>query len=113
MVYEQMGEILIYIFLGYFIIANFSAFNLFRIDKKKAKKCPEKIPGKKYDRISEWKLLKKCFLGGAIGGFFGMKIFRHKTNKLKFKIGVTLMLIMQIIVYSYIFGFFGYWVYLK
>ena len=37
-------------------------------------------------RISEKFLLLTAILGGAIGGFIGMKTFRHKTKHLLFKI---------------------------
>ena len=109
-----MGKILIYVLAGYVLYLNIVAFNLFRVDKKKAINSPtERKEKKRYDRICERKLMSKCFFGGAIGGFFGMKIFRHKTQKWKFKIFVPVFLIAQLIIYSFVFGFLGYWVYLS
>lgn len=80
----QLDKYLIY----YFILINILAFVLFFIDKKKAIKH-------KY-RISENTLLLVCALGGAIGGLAGMKVFHHKTKKLKFQILPALFLAVQI-----------------
>jgi len=108
------GGVLI-VFLLFVIFINIYTFNLFRIDKKKSKKAPpkdEKLKrNRKYDRISERKLLAFCFYGGAFGGFLGMKLCRHKTLKPKFRIGVFIMLILQMLLFSFIAGFFGFWVY--
>ena len=46
-------------------------------------------------RVSEKALLWLCALFGAIGGFFGMLTFRHKTKKIKFKLTVPLLAILQ------------------
>lgn len=97
-----------------FILAmNISAFNLFRKDKLKAKKANDKDRNKKIMRISERKLLMRCFFGGAIGGYLGMKICRHKTLKPKFTIGVGAMAVIQLLLYSFILGFFGFWLYMS
>jgi uncharacterized membrane protein YsdA (DUF1294 family) len=91
---------------------NIGAYKLFKLDKKKAKQNGESN-GRRTDRISERKLLSKCFFGGAIGGYLGMKLCRHKTLKAKFRVGVTVMLIIQLLLYSFVFGFFGFWLYLS
>ena len=57
------------------------------IDKRKAIKDVR--------RISEKALLTACGLFAAPGGLIGMHVFHHKTRKLKFKLGVPLMLIAQ------------------
>jgi uncharacterized membrane protein YsdA (DUF1294 family) len=46
-------------------------------------------------RISEKALLTVAFLGGAAGSLAAMKIFRHKTRKPAFAVGVPLMLALQ------------------
>ncbi|MBP3361576.1 MAG: DUF1294 domain-containing protein [Clostridia bacterium] len=106
---------LLLIFLVYILVMNISAFKLFREDKKKAQAAPPKAAAgrrkRSYDRISEKKLLSRCFFGGALGGFIGMKVFRHKTLKPKFTIGVTVMLVVQLMIFSFIVGFFGFWLY--
>ena len=102
-------------FVIYVLYMNIYTFNLFRVDKKKAKKAPPKDENlkrsRKYDRISERRLLMSCFYGGAFGGFLGMKICRHKTLKPKFRIGVFVMLVLQMLIFSFVVGFFGFWVY--
>ena len=65
------------------------AFFVYGIDKWKAKK--EKW------RISESALLIWAVIGGSIGALLGMYFFRHKTKKNKFKIGVPLILVAQIV----------------
>lgn len=97
-----------------FILAmNISAFNLFRKDKLKAKKQASKEENAKIMRISERRLLARCFFGGAIGGYLGMKICRHKTLKKKFTVGVGTMAVIQLLVYNFVLGFFGFWLYMS
>ncbi len=74
--------------LIYFILANILAFALCGIDKRRAEK-------KKY-RISEQTLLTLAILGGAIGFFTAMRIFRHKTRKKSFYITVPIFAIIQL-----------------
>lgn len=64
------------------------------IDKQKAKKHKW--------RISENTLILISILGGSIGSIIGMQLFRHKTNHIKFKLGLPTILIIQIIL-LYIF----------
>lgn len=97
-----------------FILAmNISAFNLFRKDKLKAKKQANKGENAKIMRISERRLLTRCFFGGAIGGYLGMKICRHKTLKKKFTVGVGTMAVVQLLIYNFVLGFFGFWLYMS
>ena len=65
------------------------------IDKKKAEKGRW--------RIKESTLLTLALLGGSIGEMLGMYVFRHKTKKPRFFIGVPVMLVLQIIVLIMIF----------
>ena len=51
-------------------------------------------------RIPEDFLIVLGFFGGVPGAFAGMKIFHHKTLKLKFKV-VPLLLVMQIAAAGY------------
>ena len=77
----------------YFVIINIIGFLAMYIDKQKAKK------GKW--RISEKSLFVVTLLGGGIGTNIGMNIFRHKTKKLKFQIGLPAILIVEIILAVY------------
>lgn len=66
---------------------NILAFVLWGIDKEKAKK------GKW--RISESLLLSLALFGGSFGALLGMLVFRHKTQKWQFKLGVPVCLMYQ------------------
>ena len=74
----------------YLIIINFISFILFFIDKKKALKDKW--------RIKESTLHLSSFLGGALGSIVAMKMFHHKTKKIKFGIITILALIFNILV---------------
>lgn len=56
---------------------------------------------KKFWRISELKLLSVAFLGGAMGTWLGMYLFRHKTLHYKFIIGVPLLVVLNMISFYY------------
>lgn len=72
----------------YLAIINIITFIFFCIDKLKAIKNRYRIP--------EFTLLLFNFLFGALGGIFGMYVFRHKTLKPKFFITIPLLLLLQI-----------------
>lgn len=93
-----------YLFFGlaiYLILMNIWAFMLFGTDKSKAQR--------KKRRVRESKLFKVCFFGGATGGLIGMNVFRHKTLKKKFSIGIPILFILQLVFNSFILGFLGFW----
>ena len=81
----------------YLIIINLLGFAIMGIDKKKAKMGNRRIP--------ENTLFAFAFLGGGIGTIAGMYTFRHKTRKLSFKIGMPLIVILEISIYIF-FKFF-------
>ncbi|MEQ8196744.1 MAG: DUF1294 domain-containing protein [Clostridiaceae bacterium] len=51
-------------------------------------------------RIKEKTIFMTAFLGGSIGVFLGMELFRHKTKHKKFIIGIPLIIIVQILLFS-------------
>lgn len=69
------------------LLINLLTYGLFYIDKKRAIKNKT--------RISEKTLLTFSVLGGGLGAWIGMKQFRHKTQKVKFKVGVPIGLILS------------------
>lgn len=77
-----------------FALLNLWTFLLYGWDKQRARR------GKR--RIRERTLLALTLLGGGIGAFFGMRHFRHKTSKTKFKIGAAFGLVISIIVVIHI-----------
>lgn len=60
-------------------------------------------------RIRVSTLLGLAMIGGSVGALAGMYLFRHKTRKAAFTIGVPVMLILQLIVLGWIMncGWFG------
>lgn len=86
---------LIYLYL---FVINVIAFLMFGIDKWKAQKDRYRIPEKT--------LLGVALLGGSIGAGIGMWLFRHKTRKMKFCLGVPIIFLIQVgvaIYFSYYF----------
>ncbi len=77
----------------YFIIINVIGFLAMAIDKWKAKNNSWRIP--------ENTLFSITALGGGIGTIAGMYMFRHKTKKLKFTIGLPTILVLEIILVIY------------
>lgn len=76
--------------LYYLLIINAAGFLLMLVDKWKAKKNRW--------RVRESTLLIVAVLGGSIGSLAGMYLFRHKTQHLKFTLGVPLILAAQCLV---------------
>ena len=64
------------------------------LDKRRAEKGRYRIP--------ERRLFLLAFLGGAIGGFFGMRAFRHKTKHAKFALGFPALAIFQAAAWLYL-----------
>lgn len=77
----------------YLLIINIIGFLTMGIDKIKAIKGMWRIP--------ENTLFTFTFLGGGVGTILGMYIFKHKTKKLKFVIGMPFILILEILIYIY------------
>ena len=80
--------------LYYLIVINVVTFLIYGIDKWNAKQGSW--------RISEASLLILAVIGGSIGALLGMKVWRHKTMHKKFKYGLPLILIIQIILIGYL-----------
>lgn len=77
----------------YLILINVITFILFTLDKKRARSRQWRIP--------ESTLLFVSLLGGAVGGLIGMQIFKHKTKKMKFVIGMPIILVFNIMILKY------------
>lgn len=75
--------------LYYLLLINAAGFLLMLVDKWKAKKNRW--------RIRESTLLLVAALGGSVGSLAGMYLFRHKTQHLKFTLGIPLILAAQCI----------------
>ena len=77
------------------MIINITAFFMYGIDKRKARK-------NKW-RIKEKTLIITAYIGGAMGAFVGMLLFHHKTKHVKFVLLVPLALIIWIVLAIMVF----------
>lgn len=75
--------------LIYLAAINVIAFWTMGHDKKKARHGEWRTP--------ESVLFLQAIIGGSIGSILGMQVFRHKTRKLKFRIGMPAILICQLL----------------
>lgn len=66
---------------------NLITFLTFRHDKQRATNGGRRVP--------ERDLLTFAAIGGTIGAWLGMRIFRHKTQKAKFSMGIFLIAAVQ------------------
>ena len=78
----------------YLLIINVFAFVFYGLDKLKAKRNAR--------RISERALLLLALVGGSVGAWLGMQVWRHKTKHAMFSIGVPVMLLLQAALYWWI-----------
>lgn len=79
---------------GIFFTLNLLTFIIYGIDKLKAKKAKW--------RISETTLLLLAVIGGSIGAWLGLQVWRHKTQHKKFYIGIPMILTLQVVATVYI-----------
>jgi len=79
--------------LNYILVVSTFSFLLFGFDKRNATHGG--------NRISEFVLLLVSFLGGSLGSFLAMFIFRHKISKTSFKIKFGLIFLVQILIIFY------------
>lgn len=82
----------------YILIINLIGFLIMGVDKFKAKKGFWRTPEKTIFTIT--------LLGGGIGTVTGMYLFRHKTKKMKFTIGLPTILISEIVLIIYFVFFY-------
>ena len=83
-----------WILLSYIMVMSLIAFAAFGLDKYKAK-------ANRW-RIRERTLFLLAILGGGIGAFLGMRVFRHKTMHRQFVIGIPAIMIVQLILFGYL-----------
>ncbi|MCI8796181.1 MAG: DUF1294 domain-containing protein [Dorea sp.] len=71
----------------YLAVMNVLGFAIFGYDKRRAMR--------RRWRVSEKKLLCVALLGGSIGAYIGMQVFRHKTRHWKFRVGIPGIILIQ------------------
>jgi uncharacterized membrane protein YsdA (DUF1294 family) len=72
----------------YLIIMNIAGLLVMGIDKEKAKRKAWRIP--------ERTLFLVSLLGGSVGTWLGMYLFRHKTKHWYFVVGMPAILLIQL-----------------
>ena len=98
------------IIIIYVILINLAGFVMMGVDKgiavknaaagaKKDKSIPTK-----YTRIPEAARFTVAFFLGGVGCCIGMFVFRHKTKKIKFCIGMPFMVVVNAVVLYLIKG---------
>ncbi len=81
----------------YLIIVNMITFACFGADKRKA--------ANHRWRIRESTLMGLCAVGGSIGGMAGMYLFRHKTRKPLFFLGIPLIIVIQVVLAVFVYHY--------
>ena len=84
------SRILLIAGIAYILVISIITFAVFGVDKKRARQHAW--------RITEKALFLLAVFGGSIGAVMGMLVFRHKTKKWYFRIGMPLILAVQLAV---------------
>jgi len=74
--------------LGYLVLVNLIAFTVYGADKRRARKDRRRVPEKT--------LFLLAIIGGSVGAFAGMRLFRHKTRHWYFVWGIPAIMVLQI-----------------
>lgn len=82
------------VIIFYVVLINLVGIAVMGIDKKRAITQKWRIPEKT--------LFLVAFLGGSIGCWMGMYVFRHKTRHWYFVLGMPAILLIQIIAIYYL-----------
>lgn len=83
------------VFAAYLVIINICGLAVIGIDKYRVSRKKRRIP-------ERW-LLIAGFLGGSLGIWIGMRLFRHKKRKRRFYIGIPVMILIHAILCVLIF----------
>lgn len=76
-------------------VINFITFLVFRLDKWKARRKEDHAATR---RVPEKTLFLLAAIGGSVGALLGMRVWRHKTLHRSFRVGIPLILILQIVI---------------
>lgn len=74
--------------LKYLLVINVLTFAVYGVDKWKARQGRWRVP--------EATLLGLAALGGSAGAWLAMLLFRHKTQKKRFRYGVPALFVLQV-----------------
>ncbi len=79
----------------YLVVINLVAFLMFGVDKSRARKHQW--------RVAERSLFLVALVGGSLGAICGMFFFRHKTKNWYFRLGLPLILLVQILLLAAVY----------
>ncbi|SDM75781.1 Uncharacterized membrane protein YsdA, DUF1294 family [Psychrobacillus sp. OK028] len=82
------------VLLMFILIMSIIAFVVMGYDKSQARKQGQ--------RISEKTLWTLAIVGGGIGAYIGMQMFRHKTKHTNFRVGFLMLMILYAFLIFYI-----------
>lgn len=85
-----------YWLIWYLVAINVVTMFVYGVDKAKSHRVNSR-------RISERTLLIMALVGGSIGALIGMKLFRHKTQKLSFQAPLAVIIGLQILLIWLVF----------
>ena len=83
------------------VLINLITFFIFGVDKLKAKRQGAR-------RIRERTLFLLAAVGGSIGAWLGMKVWRHKTLHKSFRFGIPAIFILQLVISLGLYVFFNF-----
>nr|WP_281281743.1 DUF1294 domain-containing protein [Paenibacillus oralis] len=82
------------VFIVYHLIVNLGGYIVMGVDKKRSQNSEWRVPEKR--------LFGFALLGGALGVLGGMYVFHHKTKHRSFRIGVPLLLCLNVGTFYYL-----------
>lgn len=86
------------------LIINVAAFLAYGLDKLLAKL---KARHEKVSRLPERNLLLLAIVGGGIGAWLGMEVFRHKTQHRSFRVVVPLFICLWLVIVTGAYLYFN------
>lgn len=93
---EEIKLILTLVVIGYLIIMNTVGLIVMKVDKVKAQK--------QVRRIKEATLFLISAIGGSLGTWAGMYLFRHKTKHWYFVVGMPFIFLVHIVILYLLFS---------
>lgn len=84
------------VLIGIFAAINLMAFFFMAYDKRISRRGGDRGQGQERDRIPEGLIFFMAAAAGAVGIYAGMLVFRHKTRKWYFQIGIPLLILQNL-----------------